>query len=218
MPIAAAAIDAAPSPDHERVLLGPPRTVVVAGGVIVVLVLAFISVAVPVSDQGGYRSFPGYMALLAVGAWAAVLGATARIEVQGADLVLVNFATVRRLPKSEILGVDGSNGVVVQTTTGTYQAVGYGSSLAQPFVHSRRYARVAERIQAWAGVRGTPTRPPAFETLDEVGLSGRHRQSRTPAHLRRLLVVGLPIAVISAQVLGVVLWINSDVLLSVLVH
>jgi hypothetical protein len=190
----------------------------VAMGVLDVLVLAFIGIAVPVSDQGGYRSFPGYMAFLAVGVCAMLLAGTARIEAQGDDLVLVNFATVRRLPRSEIVGVDGSNGVVVHTTTGTYEAVGYGSSLAQNFVHSRRYTRVAARIQAWAGVGGTASRPPTFETLDAMSRSGRHRQTRVPARPRRLLVIGLPVAVVAAQALGVVLSLNSDTLLGVLVH
>ncbi|MCB2177041.1 MAG: hypothetical protein KQH57_14610 [Actinomycetales bacterium] len=183
-----------------------------------VLVLTFIGVAVPVSDQGGYRSFPGYMAFLAVGAWAMVLAATTRIEAQGSDLVLVNFATVRRLPRSEIVGVDGTNGVVVHTTSGTYEATGYGGSLAQNFVHSRRYARVAARIQEWAGVGGTATRPPTFEVLDAVGRSGRHRQIRVPARPRRLLVIGLPVAAVATQALGVVLWLNSDTLLGLLLE
>lgn len=212
------AAEAEPSLHGERVLLGPPRPVMVALGAVAFVILAFAAVAVPVSDQGGYRSFPGYMAFLAVGTWAVVLMATARIEAQGADLVLVNFATVRRLSRSEIVGVDGSNGVVVHTTTGTYEAVGYGSSLGQDFVRSRRFARVAARIQAWAGVGGSTSRPPTVETLDALGQSGRHRQTRAPARPRRLLVVGLPIAILATQVLGVVLWLKSDTLHSLLVH
>lgn len=203
--------------DASRVLLGPPRPQIIVVSTMAVLVLTFIGVAVPVSDQGGYRSFPGYMAFLAVGAWAMVLASTARIEAQGSDLVLVNFATVRRLPRSEIVGVDGSNGVVVHTNSGTYEATGYGGSLAQNFVHSRRYARVAARIRAWAGVGGTASRPPALETLAVVGpSSGRHRQNRVPARPRRLLVIGLPIAIVATQALGVVLWLNSDTLLGLL--
>lgn len=191
-------------------MLGPPRPAILAGSGAALGVLCFIAVVVPIWDGGTYRSYLGYMTFLAVFGWALLAGATSRIVGDGSDLLLVNWATSRRIPAAEIRAVTGRNGVVVSTTSGPYGSVAYASSVAQVLFPSSRFARAAARVEAW--VQAAPTASGAHLSPVPVGevQAGRHRAERLPAHPRTLLVVGFPVALTIAQALGVLMWLNTD--------
>ena len=178
--------------------------------------VSFILIAIPISDQGGYLSFPGHMLALAVVGTALVGGFTARIEVVGDELRLVDWMTVRTVDRGRVDHVDGRNGVVVVTRGGQrLESVAYGRSVWQGFFPSRRCARAAGRIQQWADCSSQPAiAPPMVPT----GASSRHaaahnlRSEGIVRRPRRLLARGFPAALVVTQILGVVLWWASPVL------
>lgn len=197
-------------------VIAPPGAVIRCIGIPGLTYITFILIAIPISDQGGYLSFPGHMLALAVFGTALVGGFTARIEVVGDRLRLVDWMTVRTVDRARIDHVDGHNGVVVVTRGGQrLESVAYGRSVWQEFFPSRRCARAAERIQQWADGGSQPAiAPPMVPT----GASSRHaaahnlRSEGIVRRPRRLLARGFPAALVVTQILGVVLWWASPVL------
>ena len=205
------------SDETERRIIAASRPVVRLCGAVGLIVITFLWIVVPISDEGGYRSFPGYMLALTLMGTALIGACTARIEVEGEILRLVDVLTVRELCRARIDHVDGQNGVVVVTRGGQrLESVAFGSSVLQHAVQSRRYAHAGERIQEWVEAG---TQSAILPAAGEDG--GRHsatRDLRIEGIVRRprqLLTRGVPAAFVATQVLGVVLWLASPVLLPI---
>lgn len=178
----------------------------------------FICTVVPISDDGGYRSYLGYMTFLTALWWVAAAGLTCRIEARRDSLDVVNLFTVTRIPVEAITAVEGRNGILIRTSTGhRYGSFAYGSSALQRWFPSRRHRDVAARIEDWsraavqagAGRQGAAVeRGPAA-----AGIGGRHRSTEVASRrVRRLLVVGLPWVLVMTQLYGVFLWAFADTL------
>lgn len=197
----------------EKHLIGPPRPTILVGTATTLTFLAFLFGALRISDRGGYWGFVGYMALLGSLGWLLLSGMTMRIVATPSELRLVNWFTTTAIPRSDVSAVEGKNGVVIYTRSGRRcVAAAYGSSQFQGIVASRRYARVAADIQEWASASAGSSSPPmSFSTS-----AARHRYLRAPRRPRQMLVIGLPLSLVGTQILGVILWSQSDILHNVI--
>lgn len=200
-------------------MIAPPRPGSVIVGALGTALISGLWIVVPISDQGGFASFPGYMLAVALAATALVGGATARIEVDGDVLVLVDWMTVRKVDRAAISEVRSRNGLlIVARDGGVYESVAYGRSVIQILWPSRRYARAAGRIRAWVD-DGVTQEVPRGQAGAETpsAKEGRHRRAKQSRAPRKLLTRGLPLAVAVTQVLGVVLWRLSPALSSMII-
>jgi len=201
-------------------VIAPARPVIKTIFAAAILVITFVWIVVPISDQGGYRSFPGYMLMLALFGIAAVGGLTCRIEVVGETLQFVDWMTIRTIERERIDHIEGLNGVVVVTRDGQrLESVAYSRSILQSLIQSRRYANTAARIQRWVEAGATPTVRSSLQSIEptEPVATARHANSHAGSkgitrRPRRLLTRGLPAALVATQLLGLVLWLSSPVL------
>ena len=125
--------------------------------------------------------------------------------------------TTRTVHRAAIDHVTGVNGVVIVTRSGErLESVAFGRSVFQMVFPSGRYARLAARTQEWVDVGGTTPEPDDSAQIRESPVSSaHHRRVPVTRHARQILTRGLPIALVATQLLGVLLWWRSSVLLRV---
>lgn len=181
-------------PRNSVVALAPPRPTSVALGIAGIGELTFIATVVPLSaaPETGYGPFLSYGLLLAAVSFGLITLLSSRVEGTAEDVRIFGVLTERRIPISRFTSVDALNGLFVSTDERAYGCVGYGPSLAQEFLHSKRYARAGDTIERWASAR----------------LSDERTEDRPRPHVfpRRWLLVGPFICVPAALAYTTVLW------------
>jgi len=131
--------------------------------------------------------------------WIALLSAaTARTAVAGDTLRIFGLLWVVEIDRDVIADVSSRNGVEIVAADGSrFESFAYGSSVAQILVPSRRYERVASRIRGWTQA-----------AADQVPRE-RSPEYQPRRRLRRLVRVGVPLAVAVFQGLGALIWLAT---------
>lgn len=207
---------------ERRYLIGPPRPTIVVSGLCTGLIATIAVSVTPVNWRFPYASYVEHMAFLGVVLWMLVSVVTMRVSVDRATMFIINGISIVTFQRDDILEVSGHNGVTITTRSGYRCTSGaYGSSNLQGLRPSARYARVADRLRAWASSVDTgrnvdAARHDVGAARHDVGAAHDERRSsrravrKPPWRPRRMLTVGLPAFLLVTQLLGLLLWVASE--------